>query len=70
MRIVIIMLLLAGCAQAPEDRDGSSTQRTLVIVCGILGQCEIEHADNTHAPTGQAEGAQELEAEIPAEIGL
>ena len=65
-----MVLLLAGCAQSPEEKDGTSTQRTLVVVCGILGQCAIEHADNIHAPTEQAEGAQDLEAEIPAETGL
>ena len=59
-----MLLFLSACAQSPGDKQGSSNQRTLVIFCGILGACEIEHADNTHGELNQEEGNQDVSPDI------
>ena len=57
LSLIALLLALAGCGTMTDSR-------SLVVVCGVLGACEIENASENEGDTEQEEGAQDVAPEL------
>lgn len=68
IQAAIIALAIAitgfGCTSSPAVKDGTSNQRTTLIVCGVLGACEIEQATENSGDIEQDEAEQDVSPDL------
>ena len=57
LSLIALLLALAGCGTMESSR-------SLVVVCGVLGACEIENASENEGDTEQEEGNQDVAPEL------